>query len=194
MKRDIKEKIIEATIKLIEERESNPEDITVRDICSAAEIGLSQINYHFQTKENLLAQCIQVMIGGVIDAFPIVLASVAGGSAVDTLKRMMLNTLNFLYLNENISRISILTDHKTARQNDNTAQTIEVYCPLIAATCEERNIQEDPKKLTTMMILTLQGIFLRTNVIKDDWGLDLRSESGRKQLIDEYVDSIFRQA
>lgn len=193
MKQDIKRKIISAAIRLIEGKESRPEDITVRDICKEAGVGLSQINYHFQTKENLIAQCIQVMIGDVIGAVPRTLSMLKEASAAATLKKMMLNTLNYLYANENISRISILTDHQNASRGDNTEQTVDVYLPMVEAVCRERGIPDDPKILTTLMILDMQGMFLRTDVLKETLGIDLRSESGRKQLIDNYVESAFRQ-
>jgi AcrR family transcriptional regulator len=192
MKRDIKREIIETTIRLIQEKNVRPEKITVRDICGAAGVGISQINYHFQTKENLIAQCVQVMIGDVIDAFPKVL-SLSEATAVDTLKRAMLGTLNYLYSNVNISRISILSDHQDARQGDNTAQTVDAYLPLVEAVCRVRNIRDDPKKLTTLMLLALQGMFLRTNVVKDTLGIDMRNETERAKFVDEYIERIFRE-
>lgn len=191
MKQDIKRKIIEATIKLIEERESRPEEITVRDICAAAGIGLSQINYHFQTKDNLIAQCVQEIIGRVISAVPRQSSALLGETALDTLKLRMRYTLDFLYANENISRISILTDHQDARPGDNTEQTINGYAPLIEAVLKERNIAGDPRELAAFMILSLQGIFLRTEIVKQTLGIDLRSSEGRGKLIDDYVEGAF---
>lgn len=193
MKQDAKGKIIDATIKLIEGKESRPEDITVRDICKAAGVGLSQINYHFQTKENLIAQCIQLLIGDVIGNFPKVLSLTQGTTAADTLKRMMLNTLNFLYANENISRISILTDHQNASRGDNTEQTINAYLPLVDGVCKENNIPDDPRKLATLMVLALQGMFLRTDVIQSTLGIDLRSETERAKFVGDYIERVFRE-
>lgn len=193
MNRDIKRNIIEVTIRLIQEGDARPEKITVRDICGAAGVGISQINYHFQTKDNLIAQCIQVMIGDVIGAFSKILSSVSGATAIDTLKRMMLRTLNYLYSNENISRISILSDHQDARQGDNTDQTVDVYLPLVEAVCRERNMSEDPRKMTILTILTLQGIFLRTDVIRASLGIDMRNEAERAKFIDEYLERTFHE-
>ncbi|KPU42690.1 HTH-type transcriptional regulator BetI [Oxobacter pfennigii] len=193
MKQDIKRKIINATIKLIEEKANKPEDVTVRDICKEAEVGLSQINYHFQTKENLIAQCIQEIIGNVISNVPRESPLLQGKSAAETLKLRMLYTLNFLYANENISRISILTDQHNARIGDNTNQTINGYSPLVEAVCRERNITADPKELAALMVFSLQGMFLRTDVVRDVLGIDLRSEAGRKKLADNYVETTFRE-
>jgi len=191
VQRDIKQRIIEATIRLIEEKGSNIEEITVREICSAANTGVSQINYHFQTKERLIEQCVQSIIGNVIARFNKVAAPLAGLSAMETLKQMLASTCRFLYANENISRVSILTDHRAARTDDNTAQTIEAYMPLAEAACRERGIDADPQRMTTLMVSAVQTVFLRTDVIKKELGIDLRNENERRQFFDDYLERLF---
>lgn len=192
MKRDIKQKIIQDTILLIEEKDSRLMDITVRDICHEAGISVSQINYHFQTKENLIAECVQVIIGDVIARSEAVAATIQGTSAVEKLKYMLKRTFGFLYKNENISKISILTDHQKPHTNDNTAQTIRAYQPLVEAALKEGNIPYDTGMITTSIILDFQGTFLRTDVIKKDLHVDLREDSARNQWVDEYVERVFR--
>ncbi|MFR1296056.1 MAG: TetR/AcrR family transcriptional regulator [Coprobacillus cateniformis] len=66
MKKDTKNLIIDTTIALIQKTDGDPECITNRDISKEAGIAVSQINYHFQTKENLLNQCVQKMVGHMI--------------------------------------------------------------------------------------------------------------------------------
>ncbi len=192
MKRDIKQKIIQDTIRLIEEKDSRLMDITVRDICHEAGISVSQINYHFQTKENLIAECVQVIIGDVIARSEAVAATIQGTSAVEKLKCMLKRTFGFLYKNENVSKISILTDHQKPHTNDNTAQTIRAYQPLVEAALKERNISYDTGMITTSIILDFQGTFLRTDVIKKDLHVDLREDITRNQWVDEYVERVFR--
>ncbi len=192
MKQDIKQKIIQDTIRLIEGKDSRLMDITVRDICHEAGISVSQINYHFQTKENLIAQCVQVIIGDVISRSEAVSATIQASSAVEKLKCMLKRTFGFLYNNENISKISILTDHQKPHANDNTAQTIRAYQPLVEAALKERNLLYDSGMITTTVILEFQGTFLRTDVIKQDLHLDLREGNARNKWVDEYVERVFR--
>ena len=191
MQRDIKQRIIEATIHLIEEKGSEIDDITVREICSAANTGVSQINYHFQTKERLIEQCIQSIIGNVIARYNNAAAALSGLPAVEALKKRTDATCRFLYANENISRVSILTDHRAARKDDNTAQTIAAYLPMVETACRDRGITADPRGLTTLLILAVQNLFLRTDIIKDELGIDLRNDSERCQFIDDYVERLF---
>ena len=55
---DNKEAIIQATIKLIEENGEHLEEITVRDICKNAGVGLGLVNYHFGSKDKLIEACV----------------------------------------------------------------------------------------------------------------------------------------
>jgi AcrR family transcriptional regulator len=190
--KDIKQKIIRETIRLIEGKESGLTDITVRDICREAGISISQVNYHFQTKENLIAQCVQVMIGDVIAGFDKDAATVTASSAVEKLRRMLSRTFYFLYHNENISKISILTDHQKPHFGDNTAQTIRADRPIVAAALRERNMKDDPGMITTIIILDFQGAFLRTDVIGQDLGVNLRDDNMRNQWVADYVERVFR--
>ncbi len=191
MQRDIKQRIIEATIRLIEQKGSNIEEITVREICAAAGTGISQINYHFQTKDHLIEQCVQYIIGSVISRYNEAASALGGLPAVEALKRRTDATCQFLYANENISRVSILTDHRAARKDDNTAQTIAAYLPMVETACRERNIVANPRGLAMLLILGVQNLFLRTDIIKEEMGIDLRDDSERRQFIDDYVERLF---
>ena len=58
---DNKEAIIQATIKLIEEKGEHLDEVTVREICKRAGVGLGLVNYHFGNKDQLIEQCIERM-------------------------------------------------------------------------------------------------------------------------------------
>ncbi len=60
---DSKEAIIQATIALINENGECIDDITVREICKKADVGLGLINYHFGSKEN---KCLKYYINWVL--------------------------------------------------------------------------------------------------------------------------------
>jgi len=63
---DNKEAIIQATITLIEEKGEHFEEITVRDICKNAGVGLGIVNYHFGIKEKLIEMCVERIINGIV--------------------------------------------------------------------------------------------------------------------------------
>jgi AcrR family transcriptional regulator len=61
----VRQKIIDVTIDLINNSNGAIEAITTRSISQKAGIGVGLINYHFQTKENLIEICVQKIIGNV---------------------------------------------------------------------------------------------------------------------------------
>lgn len=191
MKQDTKQAILQATIRLLEAPDSRLMDTPVRDICKAAGTSVSQINYHFQTKENLIAQCVQVMIGDTIQKFGEVSAAVKRPTIVEKLKRLLEINLDFLFKNENISRISILTDHQNPGDDDNTAQTIRAYLPLVVGALAERGLRRDPLMVTSTMIFGLQVAFLRAERIRKETGVDLRFENDARQWLSDYMDQLF---
>ncbi|GAP16067.1 transcriptional regulator [Longilinea arvoryzae] len=191
MREDRKNEIIQATIRLIQDKGSHPDAITVREICKEAGVGVGIINYYFESKDNLIAQCVQQIIGNVIAHFGEVLAPWPTTSAMGRLKYAANATVTFLYGNENISRISILSDLRNGRAGDNTEQTIAAYLPLVEAVCRERQSQRDAKQATVTMCMVLQGAFLRTERIQAELGIDMRNPEERKRYVDGLIDGLF---
>ncbi len=188
MKKDVKNEIIDATLRLIEEKGSDIDSITVRDICASAGVASALVNYHFQTKENLIAQCVQKLIGDVIASFEPIYRALDGRQPEEKLRIMMKSTCAYLATHENISRISMLTDFTHHNPNDNTAQTAVAYYPLMRAACPERMTDDEVKRRTYLMILAVQGAFLRTTLLKGEIGVDFHDKEQREALVDSVLD------
>jgi AcrR family transcriptional regulator len=190
MRKDKKKNIIDTTIRLIQEKGSNPREITVREICKEAGIGIGEINYYFQSKEILIEQCIQQIIGTVIANFGEVISPYPVTSPVEKLKYAANATVSFLYSNENISRISMLTDLTNGKPGDNTEQTVTAFLPLVEDACKEKGIVCDGKRLSMSLIMVLQGVFLRTERIKAELNVDMHNPDERKKFVDSLIDQL----
>ena len=190
MKKNIKQSIINETIDLIKVND-DVRKITIRDICKATGVGTGLINYHFKSKEKLIACCVQQIIGDIISKFNNMCLSLKNKTALEKLRMMIKSTCTFLVDNENIARISILTDMQKGVLNDNTNQTLSVYLPIVKAVCPSETDLLDIKILTCNLIFALQGLFLRTDLVKADLALDFREEKDREILIDKVIDSVF---
>ncbi|MEG0382605.1 MAG: TetR/AcrR family transcriptional regulator [Christensenella sp.] len=186
-----KDLIINTTIKLIQNADRDPEQITIRNISKEAGIAVSQINYHFSSKENLIAICVQRMIRDVISLFDDNLKQVNDLSSFEKLKHMVNLTFSFLYENENLSRISILTDYQRGALGDNTSLTLKAYFPLIENVCRERQIP-NAQLAAESILLTLQGAFLRSDILKDELHTDLRNSQQRAEFVNSVLEQHFR--
>lgn len=184
----MKELIIDTTINLIQEMSEKPETITNRDICKKAGIAISQINYHFQSKENLLNQCVQKMVGRMIHGLEGYCEQAKEMEPLIVLENVLNMIFTYLYENENLARISILTDHQSPTLQDNTNQTLHVWKPLIERVCAERGI-DNANLLPLLLIQSLQGIFLRSDLIKQEFHIDLRDETQRNAFLHTVLES-----
>lgn len=129
---DNKESIIRATIALIEEKGEDLEAITVREISKKAGVGLGLVNYHFGNKDKLIELCVERIVNGIVEQFQSIREKTEGFTPFEKLEYLGNMTLDFLFEHDTVSRISVLTDMKNPKPNDNTHRTYAAYLPLVA--------------------------------------------------------------
>lgn len=176
---DNKEAIIQAAMKLIEEKGEHLNEITVRDICKSAGVGLGLVNYHFGNKEKLIEQCIERMINGMIQRFGNIREKTEGFSPFEKLEHLGNMTLDFLFEHAAVSRISVLTDMQSPKGDDNTCRTYAAFLPLVAA-CRPDLDESSIQRKTLYLITVMQQMFLRCETISQALGIDLSKRENRK--------------
>lgn len=174
-----KEAIIQATIKLIEEKGEHLEEITVRDICKNAGVGLGLVNYHFGSKEKLIEMCVERIINGIVERFQNMWEEAKALSPFEKLEYLGNMTLDFLFEHSAVSRISVLADMQTPKANDNTHRTYVAYLPLVAA-CHPDWDQTTVKRKTFCLITIMQQTFLRYETISKMLDIDLSQRDNRR--------------
>lgn len=179
---DIKEELMAVTTELIKESNGDPKQITIREIAKRAGTGVGLINYHFQSKENLIELCVQKIINSVIDNSK---PDLQGLSLIERLKVSARIPINFIMDNPEISRISILSDLSSGQSDDNTFRTLEKYLYHIS----RLNLNEDDYFRAAIMLHGLQGIFLRRKLYRDKF--DFQNKQERDRLIDSLIDKLF---
>lgn len=176
---DSKEAIIQIAIELIEENGEHLEEITVREICKRADVGLGLVNYYFGNKDKLIEQCVERIINGIVEQFQHIREKTEGLSPFEKLEYLGNMTLNFLFEHYAVSKISILTDMQAPKNNDNTNRTFSAYLPLVAA-CRPDLEESEIKRKTFYLITAMQQMFLRHEVISQMFGIDLMEEKNRR--------------
>jgi len=192
MKKDsgsTKQTIIDAAVQLIREH-GDTAKVTVRDICSRANVGAGLINYHFQTKEKLIDLSVQRIIGGVIGGFDNLEQSLALGP-LEKLRYLIKLNFKFLVENPGISRVSILSDLTGGTGADNSAQVHAAYFRLLRKLYGAEKSDGEISAIARMLIATVQVCFLRMRAIREGEGLDLSDEAARNAFLDRVIDRIF---
>lgn len=179
---EIKEKIINITIGLIKETSGSIDKITIREIAKRAGVGVGLVNYHFQSKKNLVDICAGRIINEVIAQSK---PDMANLSPMEKLKRSVKIPVDFLADNPEISKISILNDLCEGQKDDNTFKTLARY----NFYASNLKLKEDTFFKAVFLIHGLQGIFLRRELYKDKF--DFSDKAQRDVLIDNLVEKLF---
>jgi AcrR family transcriptional regulator len=187
---NVKEKILSSTIELLGECEA-VENVTVRDIAVKANVGVGLINYHFQTKENLIDICVQRIIGDVIKKFD-QLSQSLNMEPLEKLRFLAKRNCSFLVQNKGISRISIRSDFNNGNFGDNTSQTIEAYLPIVRVVCGEKKSEKEIYLATSIMIAAFQSAFMRRTVFMQGIELDFYEMHQRELIVDMIIDNVFK--
>lgn len=185
-KDEIKEIIINTTTELIEYSGGELEKITLRAIAEKSGIALGLINYHFESKENLISICVQRIINKV-------LMSVAPNNNVCTnddgltdkerLISFAQQTFDFLYANYAIVKISILSDFKDYQPHSNSFFTQMGFRFAL-----QGNISEHKKQLISFSLVSImQTAFLSGENSAAITGYDLTEKTQRDQFISDTV-------
>ena len=176
---DSKELLIQTTTELINEKGEHVDEITVREICKRADVGLGLVNYHFGNKDRLIELCVERMVNGIVDSFRSIREKTCGLTPFEKLTYLGNMTLTFLFEHYAISRISILSDMEEPKEDDNTHRTYQAYLPLVSA-CRPDWDEGILRRKTFCLIAAMQQLFLRHKAILSVWGIDLTKAEERE--------------
>lgn len=180
------EAIISATTELIEQSDGNTNAITARAIADKSNVALGLINYHFESKENLITVCIQRIINKVLMNFApdkIDYNQDDGLTDKERLISFAQQTYDFLFENYSIIKISILSDFKDYKPKCNS-----VYTQLGFKYALRGNISENKKQLIAFSLTSImQNAFLSGENSKEIIGYNLTNKTERDLFISDTV-------
>lgn len=181
---EVKERIIEVTIGLIQNSNGNAHDITTRDIAEKAKVGNGLINYHFTTKENLIAICVQRIIGQVVTGFTPNIDHMQ--TPQERMTYAAVQVFEFLFANPAISRISILGDLTNPARESNTVKSQQSICHVLGDSMEDA----DKQMFSFVLASTMQTAFLANQYGDTMFGFTLDTKTSREDFIKRVVDML----
>lgn len=185
---DIKELLIDQTIALIKESDGKPESITARAIAQRSNVALGLINYHFGSKDNLLAECSNKMINDLLSSMKpgLMKAEDDGLTDRERLTGYAKQTFEYLFANRAIVKMSILSDFRSYGADTNSVLTQRGFQMALRG-----DISEKSKRLIAFGLASLmQTAFLAADESKKITGYDLNTKKGRGSFIEDTVNML----
>ena len=180
MKTDVKEKIIAATIELLEEQK-DPAQITMRQIAEKAGVGLGLINYHFKTREALINDA----IGGMM--FNAVEPHLAAPSNLQEDPREAIKAI-FRATSDIGMRYSLGRFAVQYALLQGNMEVPALIVPLVRQFFGKRKDDLEIRLIAFSMVTTMQVAYIRSDAFRFYAGMDLQNEVQRNELIDRIID------
>jgi len=176
-----RERILDATRQLINER-PNPQTITIRQIAKRAGVAIGLINYHFQSKDNLIKEAIVTTVGILENLWQQSAADLEGDARIK-LKKLM--KINAKVGTDNPEHAQILIKHILL---DGEFDVPLVILPLLREIYGDEKSEQEQRTLALALIVTVQVAFIRYKAFWRYLGVDLFDEDQREMWMDNFVD------
>lgn len=183
-KLSVKERILQTVVEILI-NETNIEDITVRKIAEKANVNSALINYHFQSKDNLINKAVEVCMNNFTKEMyePTDLQL----NPIDRLRKMIIDIADFSYNTVYLSQIAVRNDINTGSINTGT-----ILLPLLKQIFPHNNDLE-LKIISMQIILPIQVFFLNTEVYNQYFYTRLEDKLVRDKIINQILNNILNE-
>lgn len=187
---EAKESIIQAAIGLIEVSEGNIRNITARSIADKSGVSLGLINYHFGSKDNLIALCCSRIINKTLLAMSPENIDYKKDDGLTDKERLISyakQTFEFIYKNVSTVKLSVLSDLQDYSPDCNSALTQKGFLLALRG-----DMPESLKKHIVFSLASImQSAFLAGDNAKEITGYDLKTAKQRAKFISDTVNMLF---
>jgi len=184
---DAKERLIDVTIKMICEGKK-PSEITVKQITEKAEVGNGMVNYHFQSKDNLVRLAVKKVMNCATKSLGKKIELKENEPPIERLTTILKEVVNFIANNSEISKIAILDDLESNQGNAHLLSSEESYNK-----CLKELYGDNMHKLWIKNYLIagyINYIFLKAENIKNEMGFDFYNKEDREKSIETLVEDL----
>ena len=180
-----RERILQAAAELLQEKR-DPGRVTVRQIAARAGVGVGLINYHFQSKQNLLGQAFGRILQEQLR--PELEARQAGGSSLARLRLLARRAGVIALAQPGLARLAPLgVDAALLNGRLEPAQTI---LPILRDHYGARKTELEVRALALALSAALQVAFLHPDEAAAFVGFDPRDRLGLAALADLVIDQV----
>lgn len=181
-----KDRIIKATMDILDEV-GEPEKITIRQIAERANVGVGLINYHFQTKENLLYKAVSETMS-IMAVELQKLNNHKDEEPVQRLKTMLKELCDFTL---RYNKLSFMLASYDLLNGD--MQTPLYLMPILREIYGETKDEIEIRLIALEIIATFQVAYIRSQSFQLYIGIDINDKAQRDKLIDTIINNIINK-
>ncbi len=179
---EAKEKLLQATLEILDEG-VDPDKITTRDIAKRAGVNSALVNYHFQSKDNLIEQAIGVKMIGIADQMYDPKNS--HDSPVEKLKRMMKKNAELAIRYHFLMKKAISFELKNG-----SYATVQTILPVVKEIFQGQKTEQELQLIALQCLVPLQTMFVHREIYQKIWGWDLSCIENVYHVIDVYIENL----
>ena len=184
---DAREKLIDVTIKMIC-KGKKPSEITVKDITEKAGLGNGMVNYHFQSKDNLIRLAVKKVMSCATKMLSEKMKDREKESPVQRLIIILKEVVNFIADNPEISKIAVLDDLENNQETAHLLSSEETYNECLKELYGDNNHKIQLKNY--LIAGYINYIFLKAEKIKSEMGFDFYNKTDRDKAIENLVEEL----
>lgn len=183
-KETAKQRMITATKELICQGK-RPSEITVADITEKSNVGNGMVNYHFQSKDNLMREAVRDVTACANKTLSEKIKPYVNCTAEQRLAIILKEVLDFISQNAEISRIAILDNLENEEGIPHMLSDVAVFNDCLRELCVDDSRRMWIKNYITVGFLDY--IFLKSKLIKKEMDFDFYNKLERDSIVDHFV-------
>ena len=187
---EARESIIQAAIDLIGASDGDISNITARAIADKSGVSLGLINYHFGSKDKLIAICCGRIINRTLMSMSPDVVDYTKDDGLTDKERLISfakQTFEFIYEDRSTVKISVLADFKDYSPDCNSALTQKGFMMALRGEMPE----EKKKHIAFSLASIMQTAFLAGDNAEQITGYSLKTKKGREAFITDTVTMLF---
>jgi len=186
-KETTKQRMIKATKELICQGKK-PSEITVADITEKANVGNGMVNYHYQSKDNLMRVAVRDVTVCANKLLTEKLMPYAKGPVEQRLAIILKEVLDFFSQNAEISKIAILDNLENDEGVAHLLSDLTMFNDCLKELCGDETRRIWMKNYIIFGFLNY--IFLKAKLIKKETGFDFYNKLERDATVDNFVQDL----
>ncbi|PXV95621.1 TetR family transcriptional regulator [Lachnotalea glycerini] len=184
--KDVRQCMIKATIELLNEI-PDIEKITVRQIAKRAKVGVGSINYHFNSKDNLLS----IAVRDVLAEMAINLSKPTANLNLnprDRLKTMLKELCNAAVTNEKLTQFMVTHDILSGNMH-----ALLYIIPILKEIFKDKKEEIELRVIALQILQPLQVAAIAPTAFCMYSSFNLYDKKARNQFIDQLLDNLINE-